>query len=69
MQADKLAVIGNAALSGTVQAMFGTGSYLARTRTILSATDGLDGTFSNLTTSNLPASFTANSATPTRTFF
>ncbi len=58
--ADKLAVIGNAALNGTVQAMFGTGSYLARTRTILSATDGLDGTFSNLTTSNLPASFTAN---------
>jgi len=52
---------GNAALAGTVSAAFATGSYVSRTYTILSAIGGLGGTtFGNLTTSNLPAGFTAN---------
>ena len=36
------------------------GSYIARTYTILSATGGSTGTFSSLTTSGLPAGFTAS---------
>jgi outer membrane autotransporter protein len=51
---------GTAALAGTVQAVFASGSYAARTYTILSAAGGLNGTFSSLTTSNLPAGFTAS---------
>ncbi len=51
---------GTAALAGTVQAVFASGSYAARTYTILSAAGGLSGTFSSLTTSNLPAGFTAS---------
>jgi outer membrane autotransporter protein len=49
---------GSATLAGTVQAVFSSGSYAARTYTILSAAGGLGGTFSTLTTSNLPAGFT-----------
>jgi autotransporter-associated beta strand protein len=58
---------GSATLAGTVQAAFASGSYAARTYTILSAAGGLNGTtFNNLTTTNLPAGFTANlSYTPT----
>ena len=52
---------GSATLAGTVQAAFASGSYVARTYTILSAAGGLNGTtFNNLTTTNLPAGFTAN---------
>jgi hypothetical protein len=52
---------GSAALAGTVEAAFASGSYAARTYTILSAAGGLNGTtFNTLTTSNLPAGFTAN---------
>jgi outer membrane autotransporter protein len=52
---------GNATLAGTVQAAFASGSYAARTYTILSAAGGLNGTtFNTLTTSNLPAGFTAS---------
>jgi autotransporter-associated beta strand protein len=52
---------GNATLAGTVQAAFATGSYVSRTYTILSAAGGLNGTtFNTLTTTNLPAGFTAN---------
>jgi hypothetical protein len=50
---------GSATLAGTVQAAFASGSYAARTYTILSAAGGLNGTtFNTLTTSNLPAGFT-----------
>jgi YVTN family beta-propeller protein/autotransporter-associated beta strand protein len=52
---------GSATLAGTVQAAFASGSYAARTYTILSAAGGLNGTtFNNLTTTNLPAGFTAS---------
>jgi uncharacterized protein with beta-barrel porin domain len=51
---------GSATLAGTVQAAFASGSYVTRNYTILSAAGGLNGTFSGLTTSNLPAGFTAN---------
>jgi autotransporter-associated beta strand protein len=52
---------GSATLAGTVNASFAAGSYVTRTYTILSAAGGLGGTtFNALTTSNLPAGFTAN---------
>jgi autotransporter-associated beta strand protein len=52
---------GSATLAGTVNAAFASGSYATRTYTILSAAGGLNGTtFNTLTTSNLPAGFTAN---------
>src|SRR5258708_4816844 len=54
-------VTGIATLAGTVQASFAAGSYATRTYTILSAAGGLGGTtFNTLTTSNLPAGFTAS---------
>jgi YVTN family beta-propeller protein/autotransporter-associated beta strand protein len=54
-------VTGSATLAGTVQAAFAAGSYATRAYTILSATGGLGGTtFNTLTTSNLPAGFTAS---------
>jgi YVTN family beta-propeller protein/autotransporter-associated beta strand protein len=54
-------VTGSAALAGTVQAAFAAGSYATRAYTILSAAGGLGGTtFNALTTSNLPAGFTAS---------
>jgi autotransporter-associated beta strand protein len=52
---------GSATLAGTVNAAFAPGSYVTRNYTILSAAGGLGGTtFNALTTSNLPAGFTAN---------
>ena len=52
---------GSATLAGTVQAAFASGSYAARTYTILSAAGGLNGTtFNTLITSNLPAGFAAS---------
>jgi autotransporter-associated beta strand protein len=52
---------GSASLAGTVGATFASGSYVSRTFTILLAGGGLGGTtFNSLTTSNLPAGFTAN---------
>src|SRR5262249_52477360 len=54
-------VTGSAALGGTVQAAFAPGSYIVRSYNILSAAGGLGGTtFGSLTTSNLPAGFTAS---------
>src|SRR5262249_19762747 len=51
---------GAATHAGTVQAAFASGSYIPRNYTILSAAGGLNGTtFNTLTTSNLPAGFTA----------
>ena len=51
---------GSAALAGTVNAAFASGGYVSRTYTILSAAGGRNGTFNGLTTTNLPAGFTAN---------
>ena len=58
-QADRTNVTGTATLAGTVQAVFGPGSYIARTYTILSAAGGRSGTFGSLTTSGLPAGLAA----------
>ena len=58
-QADRTNVTGTATLAGTVQAVFGPGSYIARTYTILSAAGGRSGTFGSLATSGLPAGFAA----------
>ncbi len=53
--------VGSAMLAGTVGATFTSGSYVTRTYTILSAAGGLNGTtFNALTTSNLPAGFSAS---------
>ncbi len=58
--ADRTSVTGTATLAGTVNAAFASGSYLARSYTILSATGGLGGTtFNTLSTSNLPGNFYA----------
>jgi outer membrane autotransporter protein len=52
---------GSATLAGTVQAAFASGSYVTRTYTIVSAAGGLNGTtFNTLSTTNLPAGFTAS---------
>jgi outer membrane autotransporter protein len=51
---------GTAALAGTVNASFAPGSYVTRDYTILTAAGGLNGTFNTLTTTNLPAGFTAS---------
>ena len=52
---------GSATLAGTVNAAFAPGSYVSRTYTILSAAGGLNGTtFNTLTTTSLPAGFTAS---------
>src|SRR5262249_40436648 len=58
--ADRTNVGGSATLAGTVQAAFAPGSYVTRTYTILSAAGGRSGTFNALTTTNLPANFTAS---------
>src|SRR5262249_33241261 len=51
---------GSATLGGTVQAAFASGAFVSHTYTIVSAAGGLNGTtFNTLTTSNLPAGFTA----------
>ena len=59
--ASNTVVSGSATLAGTVQAAFAASSYATRTYTIVSAAGGLGGTtFNTLTTSNLPAGFTAS---------
>jgi autotransporter-associated beta strand protein len=58
--ADRANVGGTATLAGTVQAAFAPGSYVTRAYTILSAAGGRNGTFNALTTTNLPANFTAS---------
>ena len=58
--ADRTNVAGTATLAGTVQAAFAAGSYVTRNYTILSAAGGRSGTFSALTTANLPAGFSAS---------
>src|SRR5215831_8731025 len=58
--ADRTNVAGTATLAGTVQAVFAAGSFMTRNYTILSAAGGRSGTFSALTTANLPAGFSAS---------
>lgn len=58
--AGKVVVNGTANLAGTVEAVFLPGSYLANSYTILTATGGRTGTFSNLVTVDLPAFLTAS---------
>jgi autotransporter-associated beta strand protein len=53
-------VSGSATLAGAVQAAFASGSHVSRTYTIISAAGGRSGTFNTLTTTNLPAGFTAS---------
>ncbi len=57
---DSLLVDGVARLGGTVQAVFQSGTSFAKSYTILTATGGLTGTFSALSTLNLPAFFAGN---------
>lgn len=57
---DQLQVTGVARLAGTAQAVFQSGTYSPSTYTLLTATGGLTGTFSSLTTQNLPAFLSAN---------
>ncbi len=56
-QADKTVVTGTANLAGTVNAAFNSGTYLSKSYTILHADTGLNGTFSTLTNTGLPAGF------------
>jgi autotransporter-associated beta strand protein/T5SS/PEP-CTERM-associated repeat protein len=58
--ADRTNVGGTATLAGSVQAVFAPGSYMTRAYTIVSAAGGRIGTFNALTTTNLPANFTAS---------
>jgi outer membrane autotransporter protein len=57
--ADRTNVTGTATLAGTMQAIFASGSYVAKQYTILHSA-GLNGTFGALSTTNLPANFTTN---------
>jgi subtilase-type serine protease len=57
---DSLLVDGVARLGGTVQAVFQSGTSFAKSYTILTATGGLTGSFSALSTLNLPAFFAGN---------
>lgn len=59
--ADKTVVTGSATLGGSVQATFATGSYIANTYKIMSASS-FSGTFSNLSTVNLPTGMSAKLA-------
>jgi len=58
--ASRANVSGSATLAGTVQAVFAPGIYLSRRYTILSAAGGRSGAFNALTTTNLPAGFSAS---------
>ena len=63
--ASSVNVNGRASLAGTVQAVFALGGgNPAHSYTILHATSGLDGTFANLQTTNLPPGFTPKLITP-----
>ena len=66
-QADRTNVTGTATLAGTVQAVFGPGSYIARTYTILSAAGGRSGTFGSLTTQACRRASRRRSAIPALT--
>jgi autotransporter-associated beta strand protein len=53
-------VTGTATLNGTVDAVFAPGTYTQKQYTILMANGGINGTFTALETSNLPANITAS---------
>jgi autotransporter-associated beta strand protein len=56
--ADRTNVTGTATLGGaTVKASFAPGTYVAKQYTILNATGGVNGTFSSLVNTDLPANF------------
>ena len=57
---DRLQVDGVARLAGTAQAVFQPGSYSRSTYSLVTASGGITGTFSSLTTQNLPAFLSAN---------
>jgi len=50
-------VNGTATLAGAVNAIYAPGSYISRKYTILTATGGVNGTFSGLVNTNLPSNF------------
>ena len=52
-------VIGTASLAGTVAAVFAPGTYVSRSYTILTAVNGVTGTFDALSTFGLPTNFGA----------
>lgn len=58
--ADRTNVTGSAALAGSVSALWGAGSYVARQYTILNATGGVVGTFTGPINTNLPSGFLAS---------
>jgi len=58
--ADRTNVSGTATLNGTLNAIFGPGAYSTNSYTVLSATGGSSGTFSNFTTSGLPPFLSAS---------
>ena len=53
-------VIGTASLAGTVAAVFAPGTYVSRSYTILTAANGVTGTFDALSTFGLPTNFGAS---------
>ncbi|MBY0422564.1 MAG: autotransporter domain-containing protein, partial [Parvularculaceae bacterium] len=57
---DRTNVTGTAALAGSVNALWGAGSYVARQYTILNATGGVSGTFTGPVNTNLPSGFLAS---------
>jgi outer membrane autotransporter protein len=64
--ADRTDVTGTAALGGTVQALFASGSYVPKRYTILHADGGVSGVFGSLAASGVPTNFAAAlSYTPT----
>jgi uncharacterized protein with beta-barrel porin domain len=52
--------VGTASLNGTVDAVFASGAYMQKQYTILASSGGVSGTFTSLSTTNLPANFTAS---------
>jgi uncharacterized protein with beta-barrel porin domain len=57
--ASRAAVTGTATLDGTVNAVYASGTYVAKKYTILTATGGVSGTFSGVTATSAPAGFTS----------
>lgn len=57
---DQLLVNGVARLAGTAQAVFQAGNNFSKSYTLVTATDGLTGTFGTLSTQNMPAFLSAS---------
>ncbi|CCD94980.1 putative outer membrane autotransporter barrel (fragment) [Bradyrhizobium sp. ORS 375] len=58
--ASRANVTGTATLAGSVNAVYAAGTYIAKRYTILTATGGVSGTFSNVTATSAPAGFTSS---------